>query len=143
MQATSLWSHVPVPNPRSGNLLPHHNTTRRSLIYASKRDSFGHHYNDGKLVDENMILLRLRIREIEMVEMKGNAPKDWSEWENKYFGNYDSDVCEAVGLLQRMLMNTRPCFALAMLAMLMLTMSMSTSLFLFHLVEFATELYNL
>jgi len=80
------------------------NTTRRSLIYASKRDYFGHHYN-GKLVDESMIhLIRMRIREIEMVEMKGKAPSDWTDWE-KYFENYGSDVCEAVGLLRRILMN--------------------------------------
>ena len=44
-----------------------------------------------------MILLRMRIREIEMVEMKGKAPSDWTDWE-KYFENYGSDVCEAVGL---------------------------------------------
>ncbi|XP_020233328.1 uncharacterized protein LOC109813538 [Cajanus cajan] len=133
MQATSLCSRVLLPFPRS---LPPHNTTRRSLICASKRDSFGHQY-DGKLVDENMILLRLRIREIEMLQMKGKAPSDWSEWEKKYFGNYDSDVFEALGLLQRMLMNTRPSFALAMLALLMLSMSISMSLLVFHFVEFA------
>ncbi|RZB89258.1 hypothetical protein D0Y65_028216 [Glycine soja] len=121
MQATSLCSHMFLSYPLPANLLqrsaPHKlfsdgTTTRRSLIYASKRDPFGHHY-DGNLVDENMILLRMRIREIEMVEMKGKATSDWSVWEKKYFAeNYGSDVCEAVGLLQRVLMNTRPSFAL-------------------------------
>lgn len=83
-----------------------------------------------------MILLRMRIREIEMVEMnkstKGSAP---SEWEKKYFANYGSDVCDAVGMLQRVLMNTRPALAVPMLALLMITMSMSMSLGVFHMVE--------
>lgn len=146
MQATSLCSLVLPSTPRPGNLLrwnaPHKlllndvPTTRRSLIYASKRDSFGHQY-DGKLVDENMILLRMRIHEIEMVEMKTKAPSDWTEWEKKYFENYGSDVCEAVGLLQRMLMNTRPSFAVGMLALVSLSMSISMLQLVFHLVELA------
>ncbi|CAJ1977428.1 unnamed protein product [Sphenostylis stenocarpa] len=140
MQATS-----PCSNPLSANFFrrsaPHNlfsspTTTRRSLTYASKRDSFGHHY-DGKMVDESMILLRMRIREIEMVEMKGKVPSDWSEWEKKYFENYGLDVCEAVGLLQRVLINTRPSFALAMLALVMLTTSISMLQLVFHLVGFA------
>jgi len=110
-------------------------TTRRSLIHASKGDSFGHHY-EGKMVDENMILLRMRIREIEMVEMKGKAGSDWSEWEKKYFQNYDSEVCEAVGLLQRLLINTRPSFALVTFALLMLATSMSIFQLFFHFVAF-------
>ncbi|RDX82319.1 hypothetical protein CR513_36907, partial [Mucuna pruriens] len=112
------------------------NSGRRSFICASKRDSFGQHY-DGKLVDENMILLRMRIREIEVVEMKGKGPSDWTEWEKKYFGNYGSDVCEAVGLLQRMLMNTRPCYAVGMVALVTLTTSMSMLQLVFHLVQLA------
>jgi len=85
------------------------------------------------MVDENMILLRMRIREIEMIELKGKASSDWSEWEKKHFQNYDSDVCEAVGVLQRVLMNTRPSLALATFALLTLTMSMSMLQLLFHL----------
>ncbi|XP_014511977.1 uncharacterized protein LOC106770694 [Vigna radiata var. radiata] len=109
---------------------------RRSLICASESDSFGHHH-EGKMVDDNMILLRKRIREIEMLKTKGKASSDWNEWEKKYFQNYDSDVCEAVGVLQRVLMNTRPSFALATFALLMLTMSMSMLQLAFHLVGFA------
>ncbi|KAK7357691.1 hypothetical protein VNO80_16986 [Phaseolus coccineus] len=108
-------------------------TTRRTLISASKSDSFGY---DGKMVDENMILLRMRIREIEVQEMKGKAPSDWSEWEKKYFQNYGSDVCEALGLLQRLLINTRPSLALTTFALLTLTMSMSIVQLLFHFVAF-------
>ncbi|KAK7343462.1 hypothetical protein VNO77_12223 [Canavalia gladiata] len=152
MQATSPCSLMLLSIPPSGNLLwqsapfVSHKlltkttaTTRRSFIHASKSDSYGHRY-DGKLVDENMILLRMRIREIEMVEMKCEAPSDWTEWEKKYFENYGSDVYEVVGLLQRLLMNTRPCFAVAMLALVMLSMSMSMSLLMFHLVQLAKEI---
>ncbi|KAK7280362.1 hypothetical protein RJT34_25426 [Clitoria ternatea] len=143
MQATSLNSLVLLPPPPSCNSLLHsaprcfvsHKrfNDARSFIHASKNDSFGH----GKLVDENMILLRMRIREIEKMEMKSKGPSDWTEWEKKYFENYDSDVCEAVGLLQRLLMNTRPCLAVGSLALLMLSMSMSFSISVFHLVELA------
>lgn len=130
--ATSLCS-LPSGNllRRSAPFISH----KSCYISASKGDAFGQHY-DGKLVDESMILLRMRIREIEMVEMnkstKGSAP---SEWEKKYFANYGSDVCDAVGMLQRVLMNTRPALAVPMLALLMITMSMSMSLGVFHMVE--------
>ncbi|KAI4313823.1 hypothetical protein L6164_026773 [Bauhinia variegata] len=110
--------------------------TRTPCIMASRRDSYGHEY-DGKLVDQNMIVLRMRIREIEMKEMKIEAPSDWMEWEKQYFANYDSDICEAIGLLQMQLMNTRPCVVLGMLALLMITTPMSMSLSVFHLVELA------
>jgi len=89
------------------------------------------------MVDENIILLRIQIREIEMVEMKGKASSDWSEWEKKYFQNYGSDLCEAVELLQRLLINTRPSFALATFALLMLTISMPIFQLLFHFLAFA------
>lgn len=137
MQATSLCSlkRVLLPCPSSGILMRQSVRPHRSFITVSKKDSFGQHY-DGKLVDENMILLRMRIREIEMVEMKTEAQSDWSEMEKKYFVNYDSDICDAVGSLQRMLMNTRPALALGILALLMISMSMSISVIAFHMVEF-------
>jgi len=115
---------------------PFNSHNNKSFICASKRDPFGQQY-DGKLVDENMIILRMRIREIEMVETKTKAHSDWTEWEKKYFENYGSDVCDAVGLLQRILMNTRPALAVGILALFMLSMSMSTTLVVFRLVELA------
>ncbi|XP_047165377.1 uncharacterized protein LOC124834671 [Vigna umbellata] len=138
MQATSLRSHVFLSKPlsREHKVFSNVTTPRRSLICASKSDSFGHHY-EGKMVDDNMILLRMRIREIETLETKGKDSSDWNEWEKKYFQNYDSDVCEAVGVLQRVLMNTRPSFALATFALLMLTTSMSMLQLAFHLVGYA------
>lgn len=40
---------------------------------------------------------------------------DWMEWENKYFdnNNYQSDIIEAIGFLQNLVMETRPSLALA------------------------------
>jgi len=140
MQTTFISSHVILPSPSSGNIIrrsaPLNSHNNKSFIRASKRDPFGQQY-DGKLVDENMIILRMRIREIEMVETKTTAHSDWTEWEKKYFENYGSDVCDAVGLLQRILMNTRPALAVGILALFMLSMSMSTTLLVFHLVELA------
>ncbi|CAL5209941.1 unnamed protein product [Lathyrus oleraceus] len=118
---------------RSTPFISHNN---RSFISASKRDSFGQHY-DGKMVDENMIILRMRIREIEMLENKSKPPSHWTEWEKKYVENYGSDVCDGVGLLQRMLMNTRPGLVVGVLAMIMLSLSMSMSLLVFQLMELA------
>lgn len=118
---------------RSVPFISHNN---KSFICAAKRDPFGQQY-DGKLVDENMIILRMRIREIEIVETKTETHSDWTEWEKKYFENYGSDVCDAVGLLQRILMNTRPALAVGILALFMISMSMSMSLLVFHLLELA------
>ncbi|CAJ2630570.1 uncharacterized protein LOC123902745 [Trifolium pratense] len=140
MQTTSLSSFVLLPIPCSGNIKRQSASTfsrnKKSFIHASKRDSFGKHH-DGKLVDENMIILRMRIREIKMVETKNEVPSGWTEWEKKHFENYDLDVCEAVGLLQRMLMNTRPGLVVGILVLIMLTMSMSMSLLVVQLVELA------
>ncbi|XP_068490720.1 uncharacterized protein [Phaseolus vulgaris] len=136
MEAISLCSSVFLSNPVSPKFFSNATTTRsRTSISASESDSFGQHY-DGKMVDQNMILLRMRIREIEMQEMKGKTPSDWSEWEKKYFQNYGSDVCEVVGSLQRLLMNTRPSHALATIVVLMLTMSFPIVQLLFHFVAF-------
>ncbi|KAJ7943035.1 Mediator of RNA polymerase II transcription subunit [Quillaja saponaria] len=65
------------------------------------------------------------------------APSNWMEWEKQYYVNYDSDIFEAVGLLQSLLMNTRPCLALGMLALFMLSMTMSTSVVVFYVIELA------
>jgi hypothetical protein len=141
MQTSLSSSFVLLPIPCSGNIkrqsTPFIKNNKKSFfIYASKRDSFGKHY-DGKMVDENMIILRMRIREIEMMETKNETPSGWTEWEKKHFENYDSDVCDGVGLLQRMLMNTRPGLVVGILALIMLSMSMSMSLLVVQLVELA------
>ena len=109
------------------------------VISASRRDSHGHHY-DGKSVDDNMIILRMRIQEIEMQESeKKEAPPDWMEWEKMYFVNYGSDIFEAIGLLQTLLMDTRPCLVLGVLVLIILSMSVSMSLPVLHLVQLSAS----
>ncbi|KAK7390927.1 hypothetical protein VNO78_19133 [Psophocarpus tetragonolobus] len=83
----------------------------------------------GRLVDESMIILRKRIH-----EMKRNyeAPSHWMDWEKRYYTKYDSTICEAVGLLQTHLMNTRPSLALAAITLFAITVPTSSILLFFH-----------
>ncbi|MQL92651.1 hypothetical protein Taro_025279 [Colocasia esculenta] len=83
------------------------------------------------LVDEGMVQLRRRIREIKEEE----APEHWAEWEKRYYRGYHADVCEAVGLLQNVLMGTRPGVALAVAALVALSVPTSAAVVVFHLVE--------
>ncbi|XP_068638656.1 uncharacterized protein [Aristolochia californica] len=89
----------------------------------------------GRSVDESMIVLRKRIHEMKIVERNYEPPAKWTEWEKKYYTSYDSDVCQALGLLQTMLMNTRPGVAVGMVVLVALTVPTSTFMILFHLVE--------
>ncbi|KAI9088622.1 hypothetical protein K1719_029736 [Acacia pycnantha] len=97
---------------------------RWSVSASSNKDSY-----DGKLVDENMIVLRLRIREIQMEKTKMmNGGGNWRmmEWERRYWQqNYASDVCQAVGMLQNLLMETRPCLAFSILLLVFFSTSLS------------------
>ncbi|KAF7808789.1 uncharacterized protein G2W53_035532 [Senna tora] len=44
------------------------------------------------MVDENMIILRMRIQEMKMMERKNYvAPSDWMEWEKQYHRSYEYD----------------------------------------------------
>ncbi|CAI9785430.1 unnamed protein product [Fraxinus pennsylvanica] len=104
-----------------------------SPVFAVKRDA-GH--DKGRLVDENMIVLRMRIHQMKMAE--GNhapPPPNWMEWEKKWYVNYDSDVFEAVGLLQNLLMDSRPSFVVGGVALMILSGSTSLALLMFLLVD--------
>lgn len=91
--------------------------------------SYDRDNHDGKLVDEDMIVLRIRIHDMKMTERRdqNEPPSNWMEWEKRYYANYNSDICEAVGLLQSQLMNTRPSLALGMLALITLGVPFSTA----------------
>ncbi|XP_043694656.1 uncharacterized protein LOC122645414 [Telopea speciosissima] len=104
-----------------------------TTLAAAKGDGSGR----GKLVDENMIVLRKRIQEMKMVERNQEPPENWMEWEKKYYTDYDSDVCEAVGLLQTQLMETRPSVALGMVALVAISVPTSTFMVALHLMEMA------
>ncbi|KAJ1377702.1 hypothetical protein SESBI_48599 [Sesbania bispinosa] len=90
----------------------------------------------GRLVDESMIVLRKRIHEMNMIERNYEPPSDWMEWEKRYYTSYDSIICEAMGVLQTQLMNTRPSVALGAMALVAMSVPTSTAVVLLHLVEF-------
>lgn len=98
---------------------------------ASKRDqNFG-----GRLVDESMVILRKRTHEMNMIEKNNKAPSDWMEWEKRCYTNYHSIICEAMGVLQTQLMNTRPSVALGAIALVAISVSSSFLVVFLHLME--------
>ncbi|KAG2301755.1 hypothetical protein Bca52824_030406 [Brassica carinata] len=70
---------------------------RVSAAASSGKD---HYYGGGRMVDENMILLRKRIHEMKMVERNYEPPSHWTEWEKRFYSSYDSVICDSVGLLR-------------------------------------------
>ena len=114
----------------------------KHTLYHPRRAStriFAHdqNYHSGRLVDENMIVLRKRIHEMKMVERNFEPPSDWMDWEKRYYTSYDSLICEIMGILQSQLMNTRPSLAFGMMALIILSVPTSTGVVLFHLMEIA------
>ncbi|XP_010926066.1 uncharacterized protein [Elaeis guineensis] len=106
----------------------------KTVRFAHRKDSYGPDF-EGHLVDENMIVLRKRIHEMRMVETNYEPPSNWMDWEKRYYASYDSDVCEVLGLLQTLLMNTRPSLAIGMAALLALSVPTSAILIFYHLME--------
>ncbi|KAK4423482.1 hypothetical protein Salat_1931000 [Sesamum alatum] len=96
-----------------------------------RREGDNHHYNGG-VVDENMIVLRMRIH-----EMKRNyeAPMEWTGWEKRVYPNYDSMICDTLMWLQCHLMETRPGVALGMVALVALSVPTSTAVVLIKFLE--------
>ncbi|KAH6760295.1 hypothetical protein C2S51_017244 [Perilla frutescens var. frutescens] len=79
--------------------------------------------NEGKSVDDqNMIVLRMRIKKMKVIESGEGAPpppsSEWKEWERMVFTHYHEGVCDSVEMLQVFLMNTRPSVAVGMLALI-------------------------
>ncbi|KAL2518900.1 hypothetical protein Adt_15147 [Abeliophyllum distichum] len=146
MQTANSLQSLHLPLPFSGNfMLQKSSPSRRGSVYspvfAVKRDA-DHEYDKGhvrgRLVDENMIVLRMRIHQMKTAE--GNhatplPPADWMEWEKKWYVSYDSDVFEAVGLLQNLLMDSRPSLVLGVVALMIFSGSTSLALLLCYLVD--------
>ncbi|KAF5207489.1 Mediator of rna polymerase ii transcription subunit [Thalictrum thalictroides] len=109
-----------------------HKKRSSTKIYATRREK-----NGGSHVDEDMIVLRMRIHDIKMQQQNSEAPSNWMAWEKKYYANYDSDVCEAVGLLQSKLMNIRPSLAIGMAIFIALSVTSSTVLIVINFFEIA------
>lgn len=112
-------------------------TSKNKLAVSSMKESDSQDY-EGKLVDESLIILRMRIKEVKMMEKKSSsqgtpAPSNWMEWEKQYYcKHYHEDVCEGIGWLQMYLMNTRPSLALGVLALVAFSVPMSASLITFN-----------
>ncbi|KAJ0733133.1 hypothetical protein HanPI659440_Chr11g0405001 [Helianthus annuus] len=89
-----------------------------------------------------MIVLRMRIKELEIEERGGLGPQadKWMEWEKKCYGSYIRDVCEATMMLQMCLMNTRPSLALGTLTLLMLSVPLSTSVVIYNFISWFNSL---
>ncbi|XP_058082533.1 uncharacterized protein LOC131230651 [Magnolia sinica] len=114
---------------------------KRLRITASAAPNNGHDWGfGGRSVDEDMIVLRQRIHDMKMAEMNNEPPLHWMEWEKRYYTCYDSDVCEAVGLLQTVLMNTRPSLAIGTMALVALSVPTSTVMIIFYFIEFAKNI---
>ncbi|XAR51487.1 hypothetical protein NMG60_11006127 [Bertholletia excelsa] len=96
----------------------------RNVAVSAGREMDGRDYN-GRLVDENMIVLRVRIREMKMSEPGFEFPPEWTEWEKKFYEHYNMHVCEAVGFLQSVLMNTRPGLAIGVMALMAMSVPVS------------------
>ncbi|CAI9110613.1 OLC1v1010669C1 [Oldenlandia corymbosa var. corymbosa] len=118
-------------------------STRKYVVKAKKDD---HDQHGGKIVDDNMIILRMRIKEMKMMESDSSndhhqPPLDWMEWEKKYFTTYyNEDIVEGIGLLQSYLMNTRPSLALGMLALLALSVPISASFLIVEVMDLVKSL---
>ncbi|KAJ1443202.1 hypothetical protein SESBI_00488 [Sesbania bispinosa] len=121
---------------------------RMNIIMRCGGDRDRDHHMGGRLVDENMIVLRLRIKEIETNQNQneggGGAPNsDWMEWEKLYYAHhYYQDVYKAMGLLQSYFMSLRPTLAFGMLAFLAFSITISSGLAFFHALHIARTLFS-
>lgn len=139
MEATSLRSSL-VFDSLFSSKSPKRNfgSVRRAgaIASAAGRDSCHWNYR-GQLVDENMIVLRKRIHEMKVMERNYEPPAEWMEWEKQYYACYDEFICKLVGFLQTQLMNSRPSFALGMLAVVAMSVPASTFMVILRLLEVA------
>ncbi|XP_057962227.1 uncharacterized protein LOC131153785 [Malania oleifera] len=136
MEAVSFYSSLLLPSPDfRPKMSSSRRTKRRASVRASMREGdFG---SGGNLVDDNMIVLRKRIREMNMAERSYVPPSDWMNWEKQYYKIYNSDVCEAMGILQSVLMNTRPSLALGIFVLVALCAATPAAVIVFCLVRIA------
>nr|GMD55492.1 uncharacterized protein LOC109151155 [Ipomoea batatas] len=116
--------------------------TRRIIAAARRGDNHQDHRCGGrnKMVDENMIVLRLRIKEMKALEGDDGdrtAEMHWMGWEKEYAKHYNEDICEFIGLLQRFLMENRPALGLGLMAVVLGSVSLSTFVAIMHAMEMA------
>lgn len=144
MESTSLISSNPfLSSGTSCRVQNHHRLKNRissTKILSMRRrsrssEAYDHQNCSGRLVDANMIVLRKRIHERKMIERNYEPPEDWMEWEKRYYTSYDSIICDVLGVLQTLLMNTRPSLALGLLVLISLSVPTSAAVIFFHLMD--------
>ncbi|KAB1211264.1 hypothetical protein CJ030_MR6G021546 [Morella rubra] len=136
MQATNYLSSSTTLPRGPISLSPSRGRNPRGLIVNASRERNGRDYG-GRLVDENMIVLRVRLRELKMLETSQKPPSNWMQWEKQYYTHYGEDVCQAIGLLQSYLMGIRPSLALGMAALVTMSVPLSAGVVLFNVIEMA------
>lgn len=138
MASTSfLHSQIPLSKPFSST---HRNSGTK--IFAIRRETHDQNF-DGRMVDENLIILRKRIHEMKVIERNYEPPSEWMDWEKRFYANYDSIICDAMGLLQSQLMETRPSLALGIIALIALSLPTSTGVIMFHLMDIIKGIIHL
>ncbi|KAI3817258.1 hypothetical protein L1987_11047 [Smallanthus sonchifolius] len=118
MQSSSFFHPLTPPGvPFSGRL--RHDRSGFANVHKTVVTMFKKDGSSGKMVDENMIVLRERIRKMKCDGDDDWLPDNWMEWEKTYTysGRYHSDVYKAVAVLQRFLMESRPSVALGLVAL--------------------------
>ncbi|XP_021858347.1 uncharacterized protein [Spinacia oleracea] len=128
------------PKSRTRNNNNNNNITIVSSLHRS--NSYGSQY-EGRLVDENMIVLRKRIHEMKMVERNYEPPNEWMGWEKQMYAQYDEYICKVLGVVQTQLMNARPSVALGALALLTLSVPTSVVLLVLHFAQAADTIIKL
>lgn len=130
--STSFLSSTPFSSRRKSSSSSRNS---RTTTLAMGREAQDRNYYNCRSVDENLIILRKRIHEMKMIERNYEPPSDWMDWEKSIYANYDANICQALGLLQSQLMDTRPSLVLGMAALIGLSVPISTIVILFHLIE--------
>ncbi|KAG9160285.1 hypothetical protein Leryth_018935 [Lithospermum erythrorhizon] len=131
---SSLCTPLYAKNKRNTIL---HKKERRALqVSAIGRDAHDHSYNNRGIVDENMIILRRRIKEMKMIERNYEPPNEWMDWEKKCYANYNVVICDAMGIVQALLMNSRPSLALGLALLIVLSVPFFSVIVVYQFFEF-------
>ncbi|KAK8561074.1 hypothetical protein V6N12_048150 [Hibiscus sabdariffa] len=72
---------------------------------------------------------------MKMVERNYEPPADWMEWKKRYYTSYDLIICDVLGVLQSVLMNTRPSIALGMVVLMVFSLLASTAFVILHVAD--------
>lgn len=109
---------------------------------AYRKNGESRHFGNHHIVDESMITLRKRMHEAKLAEMNYEPPADWMDWEKRYHMQYSTDVFELIGILQGLLINTRPSLALGIMGLFMISVPTSAILGVRFLIDLLSFVYS-